>query len=298
MIDNQSLTHSRNFRIRHYECDALGHLNNANYVRYMQETAFDASAAAGFDQEKYDQLGHYWLIRETDIEYLKPVGYGDTATVKTWVIDFHRVRSRRAYEFSLSGSGEKVARAITDWVYLDSTTSKPATIPKELIDAFFPGGPPANIPPRSKFPIHPEPPDGKFETRIPVTWQYLDPVQHVNNAVYLGIIEECGMQVLAAHGWPITRMLAEGFAIFIRQHQIQYRQPAFLDDELVISTWVSNVRRSTTTRHYEIHRSSDGTQLATVHSLGVWVDIDTGKPIRIPKNFLSDFAPNIVEKDG
>ena len=35
------LTHVRSFRVRHYECDAFGHLNNTNYVRYMQETAFD-----------------------------------------------------------------------------------------------------------------------------------------------------------------------------------------------------------------------------------------------------------------
>jgi len=294
MNDNQPLTHSRNFRIRHYECDALGHLNNANYVRYMQETAFDASAAAGYDHLKYEQLGHSWLIRETDIEYLKPVGYGDTVTVKTWVIDFHRVRSRRAYEFSLLGSGDIVAKSVTDWVFLETATAKPATIPDAMINAFFPNGPPATNPPRQRFSAPPNPPEGKFEAHLPVNWNDLDPVQHVNNAVYLNYIEECGMQVIAAHGWPISRMLAEGFAIFIRQHQIQYRQPAFLDDELVISTWVSNVRRSTATRHYVIHRSSDGTQLATVHSLGVWVDIETGKPIRIPQEFISAFAPNIV----
>jgi len=54
----------------------------------MQETAFDASAAAGYDLAEYNRIGKYWLIRETDIEYLKPVFYGDTIEVKTWVMDF------------------------------------------------------------------------------------------------------------------------------------------------------------------------------------------------------------------
>ncbi len=287
-------SHTRNFRIRHYECDALGHLNNANYVRYMQETAFDASAAAGFDPARYDELDHHWLIRETDIEYLKPVRYGDTVTVKTWVIDFHRVRSRRAYEFTLHDSGNIVAKAVTDWVYLQNSTSRPTTIPDEMINAFFPDGPPATIPLRKKFPVSPPPPAGKYEMHLEVTWQDLDPAKHVNNAVYINYVEQCGMQAIAAHGWPITRMLNENFAILIRRHQIQYRQPAILDDELVLSTWVSNVRRSTATRHYLIQRKSDGAQLATVHSLGVWVDINTGKPVRIPENFLSDFSTNIV----
>ena len=93
------LTHVRTFRVRHYECDAYGHVNYANYLRYMQEAAFDASAAAGYDLDRYEAMGRHWLVRETDIEYLRPLRYGDTVQVKTWVADFRRIRSRRAYEF-------------------------------------------------------------------------------------------------------------------------------------------------------------------------------------------------------
>ena len=81
--------------MRHYECDAYGHVNHANYLRYMQETAFDASAAVGYDVARYEAIGRQWLVRETDITYLRPLVYGDTVIVKTWVADFRRVRSRR-----------------------------------------------------------------------------------------------------------------------------------------------------------------------------------------------------------
>jgi len=47
------LIHERAFRVRHYECDAYGHVNHANYLRYMQEAALDASAAAGYDIDWY-----------------------------------------------------------------------------------------------------------------------------------------------------------------------------------------------------------------------------------------------------
>ena len=291
------LTHTRKFRIRHYECDAFGHLNHANYVRYMQETAFDASAAAGYDSDAYNALGRYWLIRETDIEYLKPTRYGDTLEVKTWVIDFHRVRSRRAYEIRFQGSDEIVANASTDWVFLENDTNRPAKIPVEIKEAFFPEGPPDSFPAREKFPQPPTPPTGKFSMSLPVAWHDLDAVQHVNNANYPKYTEECGMQVIAAHGWPISRMISEGFAIFVRRHQIQYLQPAVLGDDLLISTWVSNVRRSTATRHYLIQRKSDQSNLALIHTNSVWVDLKTGRPIRIPETLLSDFAANIVYQD-
>ena len=43
------MIHERAFRVRQYECDPYGHVNHANYLRYMQEAAFDASAAVGYD---------------------------------------------------------------------------------------------------------------------------------------------------------------------------------------------------------------------------------------------------------
>ncbi len=140
------LTHTRTFRVRYYECDTYGHVNHTNYLRYMQETAFDASAAAGYDLDRYAAMGRHWLVRETDIEYLSPLHYGDSVQVKTWVADFRRVRSRRDYELRLLGSEELVARAHTDWAFLDSATGRPAPIPPEMIAAFFADGPPEAVP--------------------------------------------------------------------------------------------------------------------------------------------------------
>ncbi|MBZ0277150.1 MAG: thioesterase family protein, partial [Anaerolineae bacterium] len=78
------LTHTTTFHVRHYECDAYGHLNNANYIRYMEEAAFEASAAAGYPKARYEGMGFIWLARETEIEYLNAVHYGDRVEVKTW----------------------------------------------------------------------------------------------------------------------------------------------------------------------------------------------------------------------
>lgn len=294
MTSNLPLTHTREFRVRHYECDAFGHLNNANYLRYMQETAFDASSAAGYDQKRYAELGNIWLVRETDVEYLRPVNYNDVIQVKTWVSDFQRVRSRRAYEIELSESGEVIARATTDWVYLDQETGKPASIQDEVKHAFFPNGLPKSFPDRGRFPDVPSPPQGKFEMTLRVKWRDLDAVQHVNNAVYLNYVEECGMQVIAAHNWPVSRMLSSGSAIMVRRYQIQYKQPAVINDDLIITTWISNLRRSTAIRHYKIRRKSDDAPIAIVHSLCLFVDLKSGKPQHFPESLINNLKPNTV----
>jgi acyl-CoA thioester hydrolase len=290
------LTHVRTFRVRYYECDAYGHVNNANYLRYMQEAAFDASAAAGYDLARYAAIGRHWLIRETDIEYIHPLRYGDTVHVKTWVMDFRRVRSRRAYEFRRDGTNELVARASTDWAYLNDATGRPVSIPSEMMAAFYPEGLPSGATaPRQRPAPTPPPPPGVLRMQRRVEWRDVDPVGHVNNAVYLAYIEDCGVQVAAAYGWPMERMGAEGFAIVARRHQIEYKQPAVLDDELEVATWISEVRRTSAIRHYTVTRLNDDMLLARAHTYWVWIDLKTGRPIRIPDIFIADFAPNIAD---
>lgn len=288
-----AVVHTRTIRVRHYECDAYGHVNNVNYLRYMQEAAFDAAAAVGYDMRHFEANQHVWLVRETDIEYMRPLRYGDSVVVKTWVEDFRRTRSRRAYEITDAQSGETVARASTDWVYVDAATGHPTTVPPEMVAAF--GLSPESKPaPRSKFPSAPPPPPGVFKIRRQVQWRELDTMGHVNNAVYMDYVTDCGMQVISAHGWTLEQMRERGFGILVKRHQIEYKQSALLNEELEISTWVSGMRNASGTRHYTIHRVRDGALLTRVHSLCVWIDLATGAPMRIPPDFIAAFQPNIV----
>jgi acyl-CoA thioester hydrolase len=285
--------YERAFRVRHYECDAYGHVNHANYVRYMQETAFDASSAVGYDLARYRAMGHQWLIRETDITYRKPLLYGDTVIVKTWVADFRRVRSRRRYELRLQGSGDIVASASTEWVFLNSETLRPASIPPEMVAAFRHEAVVAGER-REPFPEPPPAPPGIFRMRRRVEWRDIDEAQHVNNANYLAYIEECNGQVAVAHNWSLSRLLSIGLGIVARRYRIEYLEPAVMDDELEVTTFVADAKRSTAARHYEIIRARDRKVLARAYVLWVFVDLASGRPCRIPVEFYDDFRDNIA----
>jgi acyl-CoA thioester hydrolase len=212
--------------------------------------------------------------------------------IKTWVADFRRVRSRRRYEFRKPGSEELIARGMTDWVYIDRESQRPVNVPPEMIQAFAPDGDEVVTQSRESFPKPPPPPREVFKMRRRVTWQDIDQAQHVNNAVYLSYVEDCGFQLLKHFKWPMQRMLDDGRAILIRKHQIQYVQPALYDDEIEIASYVYDVKRTSAMRYYSITRVSDGALLAQVNSLGVWVDLTTGQPARFPDQFLADFASN------
>jgi acyl-CoA thioester hydrolase len=283
------------FPVRFYECDAYGHLNNAVYLRYMQEAAFNASAALGYTQERYAQMGRAWFARLTEIEYLLPVHYGDGVVVTTWVEDMHRVRSWRSYELRHQDSGELVARGGTDWVYVDTASNKPASIPAEVAAAYHPQASSAELAKRRRFAEPPPPGKSAYTNYRRVEWQDLDPAQHVNNAMYLAYLVETAWRFGEVVNWAWERISKDGFGVVARSHQIEYRQPAVYGDELEISTWLSGVRRSTIHRHYMIRRPADGALVARANSLYVCIDLATGGARRIPADFLVDIRPYIVD---
>lgn len=289
------MQHTFSFPVRYDDCDPYGHVNHAAYLRYMLEAAFAASASIGFPVGRYREMGRLWFVRDTEIEYLAPLRYGDEVVVQTWVLDFRRVRSRRAYELRRAGDEMVVARAVTDWVFLDNVKQRPASVPAGMAAAFLPDGPAPDLEPRQPFPQAPEPPLGVYRQKRRVAWSDLDPAGHVNNARYLNYFEDCAIGDARSRGWPVARMLEEGgFAIVARRYRIEYKEPAHLDEKLEVATWISNVRRASAVRHYTVCRVADGMLLAQARALWAWVDPESGRPVRIPEGFIADFAENIT----
>lgn len=81
------------FKVRHYEMDALGHVNNAVYLHYLEQAAYEHSAAAGFSDERTRELGGIWIVRRHEIEYLRPATAGDVLQVVTWAVAFKGARA-------------------------------------------------------------------------------------------------------------------------------------------------------------------------------------------------------------
>jgi acyl-CoA thioester hydrolase len=278
----------REFRVREYECDLYGHVNNANYLRYMQQAAIEASADVGYDSRRYHQLGTLWVVRETGIEYLRPILPQQTVEVTTWVADFRRVVSRRKYVLRVAG--EVVAQAYTDWVYVDRRSQKPLRIPPEMALAFVPEGGSGESIERGTLPFSPVP-------AAPVTilhrveWADLDGAGHVNNAVYLNLLEESGVRAGEAVGWGMQALAAHGLGIIARSHRIQYLQPAVHGDELAITTWLSDVRRVSALRHYFVRRVSDEAEMVRAQTRVASLDRETMAPRPMPADLLQAFAP-------
>ena len=117
--------------------DDNGHVNNVAYIQWMQDAATLHSDAQGCSLECYQRLGSSWVVRSHHIDYLHPAFAGEEIEIKTWVCNMKRSRSLRRYCFLRVTDQVVLARAATDWVYVNAQNGRPRSIDKDVSEAFI-----------------------------------------------------------------------------------------------------------------------------------------------------------------
>src|ERR1700730_7046040 len=103
-----------------------------------------------------------------------------------------------------------------------------------------------------------------FEMIVPVLLADIDEQNHVNNTVYLRWIQD----VATAHWKSLARPDAQAAIVWVvLRHEIDYRSPASLGDEILLRTWVGQASRLKFERFTEIRRKIDNRLLAQGQTL-------------------------------
>ncbi|GAA6616940.1 acyl-CoA thioesterase [Scytonema sp. NUACC26] len=124
-------------RVRHYEMDALGHVNNAVYQNYLEQAAIEHSEHLGLTLDIYRELGGVFVMRRVEIDYLRPAVAGDTLEVTTWLKEMRGTRAYRQYEIRKQNQEDLLVTAEVLWVWVDVKTMRPRPIPNLLQEKFL-----------------------------------------------------------------------------------------------------------------------------------------------------------------
>jgi acyl-CoA thioesterase FadM len=212
------------YRVRFDECGPDGLIRTSVLLRYTQDLAGVHSASRGFDRSWYAERGIVWLVRAAEVAVVAPIKVGAELVGTTVVVGFRRVWARRRTEFR-DADGTLVSWVHIDWVLLDDRGA-PTRIPKEF-DAVF------SVPPATfglarvdlgDLPSHPA------RSTFTVRPQELDPMDHVNNAVYADWLDEA---VLAAGGQAVVRSVP-------RLVRLDYARAAEAAATVVVDTWLED----------------------------------------------------------
>ena len=115
------------------EIDELGHVNNAEYVRWIQ----DAATAHWFVVAPDEMIRDYvWVCLRHEIDYREPVLEAETVEIRTWLGACRGPRFDRYVDIRKPGAKKGSVRCKTTWVLLDAHTRRPVKVSDTILSVF------------------------------------------------------------------------------------------------------------------------------------------------------------------
>jgi acyl-CoA thioesterase FadM len=159
-------------------------MRTAIYLAWAADAAWQHSTLLGFGRDWYSRRGLFWLVRSVRLDVLAPIHTYDTAYVTTQVTGYRRIGAHRHSEVR-DGAGGLLAGMEIDWV-MTNEKGVPVRVPDEMLGFVADSAETFDM---FKLAL-PETPSDATQRTFNVRRSDLDPLDHVNNSVYIDYLEE------------------------------------------------------------------------------------------------------------
>ncbi len=121
-----------------------------------------------------------------------------------------------------------------------------------------------------------------FETKIRVRYGETDQMSFAYYGVYAQYYEVGRVELLRSLGLTYKKLEDMGFALPVVNLNINYKKPAYYDDELIIRTTIKELPSAKITFYYEVLNANN--ELLNIGEvILVFVNKETGKPCSAPE---------------
>lgn len=120
----------KEIEVRYGETDQMGVVYHANYVVWFELGRTKFLADLGFKYSDLEDQNLVFPIREVQVEYLKPVKYGEDISVFTQVAEFSSIKTKYYHEIK-NKDGELKAKAYTTVICVSKDTFRITKIEKQ-----------------------------------------------------------------------------------------------------------------------------------------------------------------------
>jgi len=124
--------HEHSFTALPADIDELGHVNNAVWVRWVQDMATAHWAAAATPVQA---AAYVWVVVRHEIDYMGNLGEGERVDARTWVAE-EAVGAKFDRFVEFSKNGRVIVRARTTWAILARDSLRPIRVPKDVMERF------------------------------------------------------------------------------------------------------------------------------------------------------------------
>jgi acyl-CoA thioester hydrolase len=134
MTSAPAIAHDHMIRVVPSDIDFMGHVNNANYLTWVQEAVLAHWRSIAPPQAV---AAHLWVALKHEITYRRPA-FLDDEVIATVVLE--RVQGARAFYDTVIRRGEEVlAEVKSSWCCVCAETLRPARLARDVTQRFFGG---------------------------------------------------------------------------------------------------------------------------------------------------------------
>lgn len=199
-------------RVRYSEVDERKNLTLNGIINYFQDCSTFQSEEIGLGIQHLAERHRAWILSSWQIVIDKLPKFGERIGVQTWAYGFKAFYGDRNFAI-LDEGGNRIVRANSLWVYMDTESGKPTKLEREQLEG-YPMGARLDMdyaPRKILLPEHMAEMEG-----FSVLRHQLDTNHHVNNGQYVQMARE---------------FLPEGFQVY--QMRAEYKKAAVLHDAII-----------------------------------------------------------------
>lgn len=127
------------FSVGEAHIDRLAHMNNAVYLTFMEQAAWQHTEALGIHWQTYVDLDAACVVHRHELDYLMPAFLGDVLEVATWIAENDgRLVMWRGFQFRRVADGRTVFRARSRYVTVKLSNGRARRMPQPFVDAYRP----------------------------------------------------------------------------------------------------------------------------------------------------------------
>jgi acyl-CoA thioester hydrolase len=147
-----------------------------------------------------------------------------------------------------------------------------------------------------------------FRMRRVVEASDIDLLGHANNVSFVRWVQDVAVAHSAALGLDLEAYRRLGGIFVVVRHEVDYLRPAFRADAIELRTWISDLMAAKCNRATELWRTTDGPaggQAAAdgellARALTTWgfVELGTGRPLRMPDEVRGPLAATLAAQEN
>lgn len=112
--------------------DAYRHVNNSEYLRWVEQISWAHSEALGLTLERYRELDRAMVVHRHELDYLAPGYEGDQLQLATWIVACDgRFSLTRCFQLKRKHDAKTLLKARTRFACVALSSGRPMRLPDE-----------------------------------------------------------------------------------------------------------------------------------------------------------------------